>query len=86
MSTRSTTGTRWAATGSGVLFLPVFPLGLPRVYHGHFFREKPYGFSRFFALSDQFSPCKGRYAFLNYTSFLKVGKWQLILEGISAPA
>ena len=29
---------------------------------------------------------KGSYAFLNYTSFLKVGKWQLILEGIDAPA
>ena len=46
----------------GVFLCPVLGVGLPRVYQGNFFGEKPAGFSPFSLLSQRFSPCKGRYA------------------------
>ena len=45
-----------------VLFLLFFGAGLPDVYQDDFLREKPAGFSLFFAFSARFGTCKGRYA------------------------
>ena len=45
-----------------VFFLLFLGGGLPDVYQGNFLREKPTGFSLFFAFSARFKACKGRYA------------------------
>src|SRR5699024_8971206 len=47
---------------SGGFLFVVLGVGLPDAYQGDFLREKPAGFSLFFAFLARFRACKGRYA------------------------
>ena len=88
-STRSTAGKPCAPRLSGGFLFAVLGAGLPDVYQDDFLREKPAGFSLFFAFSARFGTCKGRYAVIVGGIFLFLlvsGTFSLVLAEISPPS